>query len=442
MEELLITESGGMKPRLHFNLKQMSDKDKLTQIMLVTTVNKQRIRVYTKLRIEPKYWDKDNYRCRTEHPMPVRERTRLSQINRQLNLLVTSVCQADIKLAEQGKYLSLPILRTIVEERQPAKQSDMNPISYLYKQVDEYMGRLNRRGKRGIASTQRTYLTALNRLETYCNRQKLSIKSFDDFDKNFFIGFSNYLYTCTYQKGNERKQYTQNTVINTLKVIKNLLHRAYDNEMTNNNYFCKVQTILSSDASEQVYLEEKEIKKLLHLKLTLPYEKHIRDMFVIACYTALRISDIQKLNEAIIQNGVISLYQTKTKEQVEIPILKEIASLVDYYRLHGFPSIHICKANETIKELARRCGICQEISYKENRGGTTTILTKPKWQLISFHTARRSCITNLYKRGYPVNYIMTLSGHRSIQAFQRYMRASSKELITSFVHLLKKERAL
>ena len=53
--------------RLRFNLKQMKDKDKPTQIMLVTMVNKQRIRVYTKLRIEPKYWDKKNYRCEVHH---------------------------------------------------------------------------------------------------------------------------------------------------------------------------------------------------------------------------------------------------------------------------------------------------------------------------------------------------------------------------------------
>ena len=53
-----------------------------------------------------------------------------------------------------------------------------------------------------------------------------------------------------------------------------------------------------------------------------------------------------------------------------------------------------------------------------------------------------SCVTNLYKRGYPVNYVMTLSGHRSMQAFQRYMRASSKEVMADFVHLLKKDKAL
>ena len=43
--------------KIRFNLKQVSEKNKLTQIMLVTTINKRRIRVYTKLRVEPQYWN-------------------------------------------------------------------------------------------------------------------------------------------------------------------------------------------------------------------------------------------------------------------------------------------------------------------------------------------------------------------------------------------------
>lgn len=442
MEKFHRTGSNDSNLRLHFNLKQMRNEERLTQIMLVTTINKKRIRVYTKLRIEPKYWDKHSYRCKMNCPMNLREKNRLQQINLQLNQLEASVHLADTRLAGKGKYLTYMTLRKAVEERQLEKKENSNPIAYLYKQVEEYLKYLNRRGKRGIASTQRTYLTALNRLENFCQSNGCSIRTFDDFDNKFFADFSNYLYDYKYQKGTELKQYTQNTIINTLKVIKNLLHRAYDNEMTNNNYFQKVQTILPSDVSEKVYLEEKEIKKLSNMKLTLPCEKEIRDMFVIACYTALRISDIQKLNEAVICNGVISLYQTKTKEQVEIPILKEIAPLVGHYQKLGFPTINTCKANEVIKDLARRCGIKQSISYKEHRGGIAQIMTLPKWKMISFHTARRSCITNLYKRGYPPNYIMTLSGHHSLQAFQRYIRASNKELMNSFVTLLKKEQAL
>lgn len=47
--------------KIRFNLKQVSEKNKLTQIMLVTTINKRRIRVYTKLRVEPQYWNHEIY---------------------------------------------------------------------------------------------------------------------------------------------------------------------------------------------------------------------------------------------------------------------------------------------------------------------------------------------------------------------------------------------
>lgn len=426
--------------RLHFNLKQMKDPNKLTQIMLVTTVNKQRIRVYTKLRVEPKFWDKKTDRCVASQSINMRDRRKLAQVNKILNELEMSIYQVDKELSDSGKYLNPQIVRKTIVERQAKGEADAQPLAYMYQQIDDYLNGLNRRGKRGIASTQRTYHTALKRLEAFCKLHP--IRTFEDFDNKFFNAFANFLYNCSYQKGKTKKQYTQNTVINTIKVIKNLLHRAYDNEVTNNNYFTKVQTILSSDVSEQIYLNEKEIQRLAQMKLTLPHEVMIRDMFIIACWTALRISDIQKLHNAEIHKDHIALYQTKTNEKVEIPILKEIASIIAYYQKVGFPSIHICKANETIKELARRCGINENISQKEHRGGTTHIQTRPKWSLVSFHTARRSCITNLYKRGYPVNYIMTLSGHRSVQAFQRYMRASSKELLNSFMKLLKKDGAL
>lgn len=428
--------------RLHFNLKQMKDQNKLTQIMLVTTVNKQRIRVYTKLRIQPKYWDKNSYRCIAQHPISLRDKQKLAEVNKLLNDMESSIYQADKQLSECGRYLNAQIIRKTVIENQTDEDTDFRPIAYMYQQVGEYLNGLNRRGKRGIASTQRTYHTALKRLENFCQHQNHPIRTFEDFNNKFFTSFANYLYSCTYLKGNSKKQYTQNTVINTLKVIKNLLHRAYDNEMTNNNYFTKVQTILSSDVSEQIYLNENEIHKLSQLKLNLPQECHVRDMFIIACWTGLRISDIQKLNTAEIHKDSIALYQTKTKEKVEIPILKEITPLILNYQKVGFPSVHNFKANLIIKELAQRCGINEIINRKEHRGGNTHILSQPKYSMVSFHTARRSFITNLYKRGYPVNYIMTLSGHRSVQAFQRYIRASSNELLNSFMKLLKKDHAL
>lgn len=426
--------------KLRFNLKQMREESKLTQIMLVTTVNKRRIRVYTKLRVEPKYWNRDIYRCCQSGRLDLREKLRLKQVNEQIERLVMSLREMDSRLAALGKNLSATLIQQAVEENRQREQLSQNPIACLRELVGEYEKGINRRGRRGIGSTAVTYLTALERLEDYNKLRKVPIDSFEDFNKNFFAEFTNYLYVYTY--GKTGKHYTQNTIINTLKVIKNLLHRAYDNELTTNNYFLKVQTALPSNASEQIYLQEKEIRKLSRVRTMNEQERAVRDMFVISCYTALRISDIQQLNDAIIQNGVISLYQKKTKELVEIPILKEIAPLIEHYRQIGFPTLNKGQANKIIRSLAARCRIDETVSRKEHRGGETIVVKVHKYDIISFHTARRSCVTNLYKRGYPVNYVMSLSGHRSIQAFQRYMKASSKELMSDFVQLLKKEKAI
>ena len=428
--------------RIHFNLKQTRESERLTQIMLVTNLGKQRVRIYTRMRVRPKYWCVATNRCNLTGRMTRRERMGLESINKQIERMTNLLHETDNRLAMNGEQMTETMVRHVMDKLLHDEERSIKPLPYLRRLAEEYVNNINRKGKRGHDSSTDTYLAALRRLEEYDRRRKVPICSFDDFDKRFFTDFTNFLYSYTYGRGGERKHYTQNTIVNTLKVVKNLLHRAYDNEVTANDYFMKVQTALPADISEPVYLEEKEIKRLAKVRTLTDTEREVRDAFVIACYTALRISDIRRLNEAVIHNGVITLYQTKTQERVEIPILKEIASLVEYYRSRGFPVINKVTANRIIKTLAARCRIDTLVNYRECRGGVSTVRTVPKWSLVSFHTARRSCVTNLYKRGYPVNYVMTLSGHRSMQAFQRYMRASSKEVMADFVHLLKKDKAL
>ena len=429
---------------LRFNLKQTRERERLTQIMLVVNVEGKRLRAYTRLRVKPQYWDGRAYRCRVEACGNRREQLRMRQINECLNRMEALVDEEDGRLAERGEQLTAEVVRRALAHHRQKMESTVtgHPIEYLRRLVEQYATGVNRKGKRGMESTRDTYRRALDRLERYGQACGKLPATFEDFDKHFFAGFTEYLYSYTYGQGKEKKKYTQNTIMNTLKVIKNLLHRAYDLEATTNNYFTKVQTALPSDVSQQVYLDEKEVRRLGEVRVENDEERAVRDMFVIACYTALRISDLQRLGQAVIGHGVIALYQSKTKDLVEIPILKEIAPLVEHYRQTGFPVLKKTRANHIIKRLAARCHLDEPVSRKENRGGVVQVRTWRKCELVSFHTARRSCITNLYRRGYPVNYIMVLSGHRSMQAFQRYMRASSKELMGSFFRLLKKDKAI
>jgi hypothetical protein len=49
--------------------------------------------------------------------------------------------------------------------------------------------------------------------------------------------------------------------------------------------------------------------------------------------------------------------------------------------------------------------------------------TKPKYEFISSHTARRSAATNMYLTGRMKTYeIMSLTGHTTEKSFFRYIR--------------------
>ena len=61
-------------------------------------------------------------------------------------------------------------------------------------------------------------------------------------------------------------------------MIKNLLHRAYDLEATTNNYFLKVQTALPSDVSQQVYLDEREVRRLGEVRVDSDEERELQEV--------------------------------------------------------------------------------------------------------------------------------------------------------------------
>ena len=103
---------------LRFNLKQTRERGRLTQIMLVATVEGKRLRAYTRLRVEPRYWDGRAYRCRVEACANRREQLRLRQINDSLNRMEALVGEADGQLAERGERLTAEVVRRTVRRHQ------------------------------------------------------------------------------------------------------------------------------------------------------------------------------------------------------------------------------------------------------------------------------------------------------------------------------------
>ena len=55
--------------------------------------------------------------------------------------------------------------------------------------------------------------------------------------------------------------------------------------------------------------------------------------------------------------------------------------------------------------------------------------TRPKYEIISSHTARRTGITLLILKGIPLSIIMKISGHKKIETLMKYARITSDEAV-------------
>jgi len=430
----------GFRP-VKYYLKQYCYTDNPSQIFLAVTVLGKRYRLYTRLRVEPSFWDKDEQKCVDSELLSSRVRKRTQNINSLLSKIEEEIERSDKILAERGEYLSQENLRTIILNvvKPLHYKEEISPLRTLRQLAETYAVHLNARGQKGSSSSSQTYLMAIGRLERFQQETGYNLKEFSCFNKYFYNRFKEYLISYRFSKGGKELNYTSNTVLNTIRVINNLMHKASDLNLSNGTYY-KASCSIVHEEAVKIYLTEKELLKMSQIKPLNQSELHIRDMFIIASYTALRISDINNLNNATFSADTIRIPQRKTKNEVCIPILKEITNLVDRYRQVGFPTIKDSLANLCVKELARRAGINEMILVPEIRGGNKIFKREPKYSQISFHTARRSCITNLYKRGYSVNYLMSLSGHRSIASFQRYVKSDAGEMSQEFIKELRKRR--
>jgi len=283
-----------------------------------------------------------------------------------------------------------------------------------------------------INSHQRTLL--LMREFDLIKRRKTK---FDDIDNIWYDNFVQFL-TFEYDDAENdfsKEDYTPATIGKHIKNLKMILALAVSKKVSQNREYEQRYFIKPKGNSFAVYLNEDEIKSIYNVKLegeNASLDKY-RDLFLIGCYTALRISDYTKIKpenfkETAKKTPVFDIQTIKTKTRVQIPLLYEemhtIAKKYDY----KFPQISTQKLNDAIKIIAEMAGITEVVAYKHTKGGKTIDISEPKCNLVSSHTGRRSAATNLYNiYGLPELSIMQITGHTTSENFRRYIKISGEE---------------
>lgn len=210
--------------------------------------------------------------------------------------------------------------------------------------------------------------------------------------------------------------------------------------------------VQESDKAKEIYLTGTELQALYEMKLDGLKEK-VRDVFLVGCYTCQRFSDYSRLereNFTTTAKGtrVVRIVQEKTGNSVVIPILNDnllhIAEKYDYeipqvcdVVLNRYIKQILKELSETMPTLAKleRTVLTMKERANEERGKVSFMrdakgyVVKPRYDLVSSHTARRSGITNLYISGLFDGFqMMSVSGHKDEKTFNEYIKLSSDEI--------------
>lgn len=225
------------------------------------------------------------------------------------------------------------------------------------------------------------------------------------------------------------KECAPNTARQNASRIKSTITRLLESDECTEVIPCKRYTkILTLDGcpTTKIYMGLDDLKKFFSYVPESECEKVCQARYAVMLMTGARYSDVCNFKRANIQGGVLTYVPQKTKSHgtvVTIPISEAIAGFIDVlkegkgkYSLHTF--------NATIREICRKCGLDEEVTYYW--GGK--YVTKPKWQAMRSHLGRASFVTNMLKMGLQMHEVSKMAGHTNIAMTSRYNASTDVKL--------------
>ena len=313
-------------------------------------------------------------------------------------------------------------LRRNAEDIKSNDSIDLNTYIENYIEQLKKSERLTSDGKVLTYGSIKNYLTFKSQFDLFQKRIKRNL-NFNDITQDFYNDFVKFLTS---------KNYSPNTIGKHVARLKKIMRSSEEDGLHQSRDYLKSCFKVVQINTEHIYLQEKEVKAIFDYDFSKsPSLDLYRDVFLIGCYTAQRVSDYKNIKpENITKTSggyrVLKLIQKKTGEEVMVPIKKELEIILKKYDYHP-PVVLEQKLNDAIKEIGKKVGVDELVEIEETRGGKKMRKTVPKYELIKTHTARRTGITNMYLAQIPTLDIMKISGHKKESSFMKYIRLTKEE---------------
>ena len=305
--------------------------------------------------------------------------------------------------------------------------------------------------KKTSARRSQCFRTCINKLKEYAPNL-----TFEQINRKFYDDFIDHMMDA---------EFGPNYIGSVVRDFKRILNWAADNGEYTDLAYKKFKK--PKEDVFNIYLSEEEIERIYQLQITpeliaeaynerkadalaageqfnevMPETSNLdrkikalnrsRLLFVIGCWTGLRVENYLKIDPQIhvdLKDGYIHAVANKMGPKLQIPLHRIVRTIIEK---DGLPrSISAQNLNYHIKELGQMAKINKLIVFARTKGHKRIEYAVPKYKLIKTHTARRSFASNLLLRGIPKQYIMAVTGHRTESSFNKYIAAVQKDILTA-----------
>ncbi|MEQ3664748.1 tyrosine-type recombinase/integrase [Olleya sp.] len=402
-----------------FNLKTPNDSGLSLIYLKAYFKNEGRRFVYsTGEHISPKDWDYDN-----KQPINLNGRTKQAENHRALKRQLDRYSLFFIDTIQNYKLTNREIIISDIKNDFDIEFKRTKSISSKFFEVyDIFLEE-----KRNDYTDEGNSPTTIKRYE-YNKKLLFEFQEhrnkrlhFNQINKTFYNSFVNY---CI----NDRiKPHSANTIRRNVGLMKTFLYWALENNHTYKSDFQKFKAP-KSQQTDEVALTLKQVQEVFDFDLTKNERlEKVRDLFVFGCATGMRYSNYSKVAKKDIENGVIKVRDKKnTDKALEVPLNDFSIYVLKKYD-YSLPRISNQRFNDYIKEVFKLLGYDEDVKKTIKIGKDIIEQINPLYERISSHTARRSFITIMKNKKIPDKVIMSYTGHKSLEVFNKYYKPNNEE---------------
>jgi len=389
----------------NFYLKA-ADKKGFSRVFLVYQDSGKKFKFPTKVKVK---------KCNWKNGRLVKGKS--SEVN-EVNSILDGF-KADInEILREGMLAKKKYDVSVVEKKFRLKTGEQSAQNEFYKCYYEFMENSKATKSHG---TILNYNATLTRLKDFSEYRGQEI-TFQSINQSFYEAFMNYLIK-------EHKS-LNNTVGRHIKVLKVFLNYCKRMEIIPAETNLSAFKVIKEEA-DIIYLTEHELFELLNLEGLTKSLQQVRDNFCFGCFTGLRFSDIAKINKSNIKEGFIEIRTEKTRDALKIPLNQYAKEILRKYETENCtrplpPTISNQKTNEYLKELCEMAEIDDPIEIEKFSGSKKILIKKPKYNLVTSHTARRTFVTLSLEKGIRAEVVMNMTGHKEYQTFKKYIKITDK----------------